>query len=141
MVGLHAAQAGVAAEVDVLGDGEIEWLVLPPGKVADFGGDIHTVAFAVQRLADQFFADAEAVRVGGVEEVDAKVNGGVDGADGLRFFDGTPLSADAPAAHGDGGYLPAGLAQCSITHRVLLSSYADGPVAGAVRPNRRERSG
>lgn len=50
---------------------------------ADLGGQHDVVAAAIERLADDLLGLAGGVDVGGVDEVDAGVEGGVDDADGV----------------------------------------------------------
>ena len=47
--------------------------------VAELGGEDDLVASAPDGLADQRFVVADAIHIGGVEEVDAEVEGAVDG--------------------------------------------------------------
>jgi hypothetical protein len=54
-----------------------------PHRVEELGGEDGVVAATLERFADDFLGLAGPVDVGGVGEVDASVEGGVDDADGL----------------------------------------------------------
>jgi hypothetical protein len=50
---------------------------------AELGGEHDVVPAALDGAADQFLVGVGAVDLGGVDEVDAQLQGAVDGADGL----------------------------------------------------------
>src|SRR5262249_14247391 len=60
-----------------------------------------------------------AVSLGGIEAVDAEVEGAVDGARELGFFDVAVAARDLPAAEPDGRDLEPGPAERSVFHRRL----------------------
>src|SRR5690606_33859832 len=64
------------------------------------GGDVEAVAIAalVEDFGDDAFAAAVAVASGGVDEIDARVDGGMEGGDGLVVVLWPPSAADGPAA-------------------------------------------
>lgn len=109
-------------QVDVIGveTGEafFQFLLQPFGRAVDlllfvfpvdasFGGDDDLVAFISESGGDSFFAFAfVAVDIGGVEVVDAGIEGGLQGLQSVFFCD--PFGGDScngPAAHGDGSDL------------------------------------
>ncbi len=67
---------------------------------AGFGGEVEILAAAMltDGLAEEFFGAAVAVDGSGVDEVDAVIDGGEEGVDGVGFRDRAPLHA----AHGPG---------------------------------------
>ena len=72
------------------------------------GGDEDSVPafFLRQGPADNLFGEAEAVNRGRVDEIDALVDGGVNGLDGLLFVGAAPHPApDGPGAESDAGNL------------------------------------
>lgn len=98
----------------VLADGGAGEVVGPAGRVeaAELGGDVEVGAGFLEEFADERFAAAGAVDVGGVEERGAGVDGGAEGLEGGLVGDVAPVSADLPAAESD---------------------FADGAVRGAKR--------
>ena len=75
---LEAAFDGL---LDVRGAG----VVLPDAgavaRPADLGGDDEIVGIGLERLGDQLFGDVGAVGVGGVDEVDAELDGAAQGGE------------------------------------------------------------
>ncbi len=72
-------------------------------------------AFAAQ-TCEQALTSAVTVNIGGVEEIDAEIQGGMQC--GHRFFvvDFAPFGTDGPGAKTDFRYFPTGTAKCSIVH-------------------------
>ncbi len=70
---------------------------------ACFGGhdDFFTGTFFFE-AGDEAFRTAVAINVGGVEEVDAQIDGFVQGCHGGGFIDVAPIGADGPRAKADG---------------------------------------
>src|SRR5262245_29549349 len=91
---------------------------IPPGEVADLGGNDDLVAQALQRDLHQLFRSAEwfAIGISGVEEVYAAVIRCLDRVDGNLVFDAAPLSADAPGSVADGSNRPTGFTQSTLDH-------------------------
>ena len=69
---------------------------------------------ALESGAEALLGDEGAVAVGDIEEVDAGIEGGMDGGGGDGFVEFAPLAAERPGVHADFGYLEAGLAESSI---------------------------
>jgi hypothetical protein len=69
-----------------------------PALVPELGREDHLVAPARDGLADEELVGAEAVDVGGVEEVDAELERAVDGGDGLGVVNRPVGPAHAHAA-------------------------------------------
>ena len=91
----------------------------PPGSriVPNFTLEDHLVAIAgPQRLADQQLVVAGAVEVAGVEQVDARVQRGVDGGDALRLVGRTVEVGHPHAAQTEGRDPGAAGAQISHAH-------------------------
>ena len=83
-VGLQAAQAGVAAGLDVLGSSvDPAHQRIIRARDAELGRQHDLVAPARQRLAHQFLIGEGAVHVRGVDKIDALVYGAMDSGDGL----------------------------------------------------------
>ena len=112
-------EAGVAAPDDAVDALQPRRVALAAPPVAHLGGDVAGAAPVGQGLAEQGFALTQAVGVRGVEQVDAGVEGGVNGADGLLFAHGTPLAADGPATHRHRAHVPSRLSQSSLLHGLL----------------------
>ena len=70
---------------------------------ADFGGDDGFGAPALEGASEHLFRVAIAVALSCVEEIDAAVERGLNGADGVRFVLRAPIVAadDAPKAYAD----------------------------------------
>ena len=84
---------------------------------AGLGGDVELGVGAVAAEAgEEAFGVAVAVNVGGVEEVDAEVEGFVEGGEGLVIADGAPTAADGPATEANGGDFPASAAEGAVFH-------------------------
>ena len=90
----EAAQAQLGLLAQILRAAQRVPLARPGPHEAGLGGD-HDAVVRVQRLADQFLADVGAVRVGGVEEVDAEVGGPAQ--DGHRLRTARRVTPDALA--------------------------------------------
>ncbi len=109
VVGLETAQAFV----DLLGGGE--------GVAgADLGGEEDVVATALEGEADVGFADAVAIVPGGIDEGDAAIDGGLNGADHDLLLDaGTGQVTAAEGDNGDAVGVAAELAGCDGAGRVF----------------------
>ena len=100
VVGLEAVEAGVDCVHDVAAGGA-DVVAARAGAAEDLGGDDDLSAGDVQvleGLAEGFFALAFGVDVGGIEEVDAGVDGGFDELVGSGLVDGADGSEEAGAA-------------------------------------------
>ena len=64
---------------------------------------------------------AVAVDVGGVDEVDASIGGGVEGGQAVAVVDGAPVGPDGPRAEADGADLVSGLAKSSVLHGLSVA--------------------
>src|SRR5262249_3185795 len=83
------------------------------------GHDDPLVALA-QELADEALGTAVAVDVGGVDEVDACVDGGVQRRERLRVVRLAPAPAGGPGPDADVADLASGLAEGSRSHRATI---------------------
>ena len=71
--------------------------------VAELGGEHDLVAAVLDRPADELLVGERAVHVGGVEEVDAEVEGAVDRGDRLGVVAAGVEVGHAHAAESEGG--------------------------------------
>ncbi len=88
VVGLEAAEAILDRMVEVLAT-EALVVGVVAHRVEEFGGDDDFVAGDAEGLdgaTEDFFADAEGVHVGGVEEVDAQFPGLGNEGEAFGFF-------------------------------------------------------
>ena len=103
---LQAAEAGFALAADLfLGVGDFFFVVPDHGGL---GEDVGFVRGGLDGFGYDFFGVAEAVDGGGVDPVDAEVEGFVDGGDGVVVVlrapcEGPVASANGPCAEADGG--------------------------------------
>jgi hypothetical protein len=90
------------------------------GDEPELGRQDHAVAMAFQSAADEFLIGVRAVDFGGVDQIDAEVEGAVDGVDGSASS--LPASVLAMGhAHGaepDPGHIQ--LSQASGVHEVPI---------------------
>src|SRR5206468_720712 len=87
-----------------------------------------------QEAADQLFAAAEAVDVGGVEECDAAIGGGPQRGVYVVFGQVAPFgAAELPAAQADLGHLHRVAAEMAVLHRESPRRNRD---RGLARPSR-----
>jgi hypothetical protein len=86
----EAAQTGFAFAADgIAPEGAADGASFVPDESA-FREYIRTGGAAFERAADDFFGVAEPVNGGGVDPVDAAVEGGMDGGDGVGVVLGSP---------------------------------------------------
>ncbi len=97
---------GPAADVRVVGVHRHE----------ELGREDHLVASPLQRLADDLLRDAGGVHVGGVDEVDARVQSAVDDPDRVFAVVVAP-GAEHHRAEAQGADLHAGSSERSVVHR------------------------
>ena len=81
-----------------------------------FGGDDDFFAAVAFELRDEAFAVAHAVDVGGVDEVDAAVDGLIQGGERFTVIDGAPGAADGPGAETDFRDVVTGSSKRTIFH-------------------------
>lgn len=74
------------------------------------------LALVAEALGEKALGLAEAVDLGGVEEVDSQIEPGVNGANDLVFVDVSVGAPHLPAAEADGGYVEAGQAEFPVFH-------------------------
>jgi hypothetical protein len=92
-------------------------------NVAELRRELHLVAAAVDGLPDEPLVGERAVRVGGVQEGDADVEGPLDGLGGLELVGGPvelahPHAAQPESRDGEGGVAGAERAGlCQLGHR------------------------
>ena len=102
---VQPAQAHLEALAQVRGASDRVPLVGAGAGQPGLGGDGHVLvpvvpATGVQRLADEVLGDERAVAVGGVDEVDAEVDGAAQHAAGLVRVGGVAPDPGAGDAHG-----------------------------------------
>jgi UMF1 family MFS transporter len=125
-VGLQSPQTRVARAQNVIArlvERAISAFVVPE---PDFCGDENVVARGIfQRFAQNFFAFAPAVHVGGVEKRDAEFDGALNGRDGFVVVDARPAvgfavehdrAAELPAADADFADVFARFSKFSLAH-------------------------
>ena len=108
VIGAQPVEAGVAAGNDVEGIRKGEGHPEASAPVADFGGDNDLVAFAGKGFSEALLACAhfDAIGIGGVEEGNPLVEGGLHNGKSFVFRDGAELPAESPAAEANAGYVP-----------------------------------
>ena len=107
VVGLQAPETGIDSIHDVSARGANVVAALAHTAI-DLGGDDHVFASDVQifqGLAEDFFAETFVINVGGVEEVDARVDRGLDERVGFGLVRGADHFPDTSV--GVGSVLPA----------------------------------
>jgi hypothetical protein len=128
VIGLEAAEAGVDGVHDVAAGGA-DVVAAGAGAAEGLGGDDDLSAGDVQvfeGLTEGLFAFALGVDIGGIEEVDADVDGGLDELVGSGLVDGADGAEEASAAvegHGaktERGDEEAGVAEGLILHGIPL---------------------
>jgi hypothetical protein len=110
-VGLQPPQGSLGFLDDPRLAGVAKRLAVLPVQ-SDLGGDVDALAPAPlgQRLADDFLGTAEAVDRRGVDQIDAAIERGVDGGDGVALVAAAPHpAADRPRPQRD----PRGANGCS----------------------------
>jgi hypothetical protein len=83
----------------------------------ELGGEHDPVAAALERLADDLLRLAAGVDVGGVDDVDARVERAVDDPDRLLVV-GVAPGAEHHGAEGEGADLDAGAAEGAVAHAI-----------------------
>ena len=134
---LEAAQAGLALQTDTAeGVGDLALLI--PDHAA-LGEDKWLFGGGLDGAADDLLGVAKAVDGGGVDPVDAEVDGVVDGGDGvvvvLRAPGESPVAAaDGPRAEADASKPEIRCAKLIQIHRVfLILEFVSGAKAGRHR--------
>lgn len=104
----------------VLADAGAGEVVGPAGRAeaAELGGDGDGGAGFFEEFADERFAAAGAVNIGGVEECRAGIDGGAERLEGGVVGDVPPVSADLPAAEADLADVASGGAERASVHGV-----------------------
>ncbi len=118
MVGLQAAQRRLHRLRDPAARTALVVRIVAHGAM-HLGGQHNTFAATLQRFADNLLRLAVAVSIGGVDEVDAEIQGLVDDTEAIVVIG----VGDAPEHHraqAIGAYLDAGPAQRAVFHRFLL---------------------
>ncbi len=106
-VDVKAAQAVFAFLADGGGfEGGHDFALVVPGAFA-FGEDVGFVGAAFESLAYDFFGVAETVDGGGIDPVEAGIESGMDGGDGIVVIliapgEGPAGAADSPGADAEG---------------------------------------
>ena len=95
-----------------------EGIFLAASPVASLCRDIDLRSLAFQRFACVDFTLTTTVAIRGIKQINARIEGCVDGVEGLLFFNRAPLSADAPASHGDSTHIPPRFPKCSVLHDI-----------------------
>src|SRR5208283_5953753 len=83
---------------------------------AELGRDDGFLAPRAERFRQRFFRRAEAVRLGGIEAVDAEIERAINRFDELGFLDTAVAAANLPASEAHGGNLNTGPAKWSEFH-------------------------
>ena len=100
----EAFEAGFAGGADIFGLAVDAFeAAIGAADVAEFGGEDDFVATVGDGLADEDFVIADAIHVGGVEEIHAEFDAAVDDADGLLIVAVAVKFAHPHAAQADGG--------------------------------------
>ena len=131
VVGLEAAEALVDFEEDRFA-GEAAAVGVVAHEAVDLGGEDDVFAFGVglEEAADEFFAGAVGVDVGGVEEIDAEIEGLLEEGLAVVFVEGPGVAAGSSgrwgdavghAAKTDAGDFKAGVAEIDVVHGFLLA--------------------
>ena len=133
-VGLEAAQRRFALLDDVAARVALHVRVFGVHHAVDLRGqdDVVAAAVALERLAGHLFAAADAVDIGGIDEVDALIERLVD--DGVRVV-GRGLAAEHHAAEAEAADLDAGAAEGSEFH--MVRSFLSCRRAGHLTTGRR----
>ena len=113
---LHQVEAigGKVLETVLHKAGEILLVVAGGGMrrqaAAGLGGDHDLILALALQLRDQALAPPHAVDIGGVDEVDAAIDGLMESGERFGIVNGSPGAADGPRAKTDFGNLPGGTA-------------------------------
>jgi hypothetical protein len=84
--------------------------------VAELGGEHHLFTLAPNRSAHQLLISSDAVDVGGIEKVDAQLEGAIDGRDRRGVVGGAVDRTHAHAAEPDGGDIDFGASEFPCFH-------------------------
>jgi hypothetical protein len=85
---------------------------------AELGDDDGFLSAPPERLSEGSFRRAHPVALGGVEAVDAEIEGSADGTGELRLVDLAVAAADLPATEPDGRDLESRLSEGPVLHGV-----------------------
>ena len=99
-VDLQPDEAALAARAQILWATVGHPLVRPRALKAGLGGDDQVLRVGRQSLGDQLLRDRGSVGVGGVDEIDAKLDGATQHGDGFLPIGGFAPDASAGEAHG-----------------------------------------
>ena len=84
---------------------------------AELGGHVEFGGGGLEEIADGAFAVAHAVDIGGVDEVDAELDGARENGLGIGGINRAPVcAAELPGAEADFGDAGAGVAQGACVH-------------------------
>ena len=120
-------QAALGTGDDPVGREDLLWAQAAPGRPfhvlrRDLAGDVDRLCRLAHGGADELLAVAVAVRVGGVEEVDAVLDRTPESPHGFVVVGSDPpRPADSPGPEAELGDLEARLAQRPVAHRRLLA--------------------
>ena len=113
----EAPQTRLAGGLGIVGPAvDAEKPPVGTANVAELAREDHAIAAPSDGAANQFFVASEPVDVGGVDQVDAKLDGAMDGGDGLALIASTVEFAHGHAAKADGRYLEPGQAELPLLH-------------------------
>jgi hypothetical protein len=115
VVDAEALERGVTGGPDVV-RGVVDRADAVDAPDAELGGQHHLVAAVLDGPADELLVVPAAVHVGGVEEVDAEVEGAVDDRDGLLLVALAVELGHAHAAEPESRHLRPVLAQSALVH-------------------------
>jgi hypothetical protein len=94
--------------------------------VPELGGDDPMIPIAMNGSADELFRQMIAITLGGVDQVDPALPGGIEHA--IDFILGKilpPFTTELPGSHADDGDFQTGLAQVTIFHGGNLPATTD----------------
>jgi hypothetical protein len=109
---LHVGRTAIDSVTLAVGPGSLD-------HVAELGGKDDLVALTLDRSAHQLLVASGAVDVGGIQEVDAQLEGTVDGRDRGGIIGRAVHRAHAHAAKSNGGDIASRVAQIPCLHRLL----------------------
>ncbi len=122
VVDAEALEAGVAGLANVFGPAvDAEEFAVGAAHVAELGGENDAVAAVADGAADELLVASGAVHVGGVEEVDAGVEGAVDDGDGFGVVGGSVELRHAHAAEAERGDVEAVASEGAVWKRSVCA--------------------
>ncbi|CAB3778538.1 hypothetical protein LMG28614_00643 [Paraburkholderia ultramafica] len=138
-IGFEALERRFGDHADALGT-TVERPLRVAVLEAEFGGDHDLVAKRRHRFADQFLVDERAVALGGVEESDALLEGGLNQFDARGLLGGLAVAeAQTHAAESDRGHFQPAVTQFALLHVVAPWRIPRAPALPSAGRTRRAR--